>query len=163
MFYFEIRPSLNLLSLEQKGKLFEAILDYAQYGVVPEFESEPLLGMAWCFITPRLDKDRERYQQISESRARAGRIGGSSRRKVPEANAFFDKQTKPTTTTTPTTTSTTDSASNIQQSDTEGGVGGESTAGILPSKSEISPDSDNLETTFETMRQAAITKLMSAQ
>ena len=59
MLYFDIRPSLKRLSTQEKGVLFEAMLDYGEFGVVPELDG--LLGVAWDFIQPRLDRDRERY------------------------------------------------------------------------------------------------------
>ena len=47
MLYFDIRPCLNRMSREEQGELFVAILDYAQYGTVPELDG--LLGVA-CFV-----------------------------------------------------------------------------------------------------------------
>lgn len=38
MFYFEIRPCIKRLTLEEKGQLFEAILDYGEYGAIPEVD-----------------------------------------------------------------------------------------------------------------------------
>lgn len=61
MLYFDIRPCLKRLSTQEKGELFEAILDYGEFGVVPELDGA--LGVAWDFIQPRLDRDRERYGQ----------------------------------------------------------------------------------------------------
>ena len=55
MLYFDLRPSLKLLSTEDRGRLFDAILDYAELGVVPELDG--MLAMAWEFIRPRIDKD----------------------------------------------------------------------------------------------------------
>ncbi|MEI3304653.1 MAG: DUF6291 domain-containing protein [Dysosmobacter sp.] len=59
MIYFEVRDSLQFLSLEDKGKLFDAILEYGEFGVVPKFDG--MLGMAWAFMKPKLDADAERY------------------------------------------------------------------------------------------------------
>ena len=61
MLYFDLRPSLKLLSTEDRGRLFDAILDYAELGVVPELDG--MLAMAWEFIRPRIDKDGERYER----------------------------------------------------------------------------------------------------
>lgn len=61
MLYFDIRPCLERLSLEDQGQLFRAILDYGEYGAEPDFEY--MLGIAWDFIKPRLDRDRERYEE----------------------------------------------------------------------------------------------------
>lgn len=61
LLYFDVRPSLRRLSLEEKGRLFEAILDYGEQGEPPQFDG--MLGIAWDFIQPRLDIDAERYDQ----------------------------------------------------------------------------------------------------
>ena len=60
MFYFNTRPALDKLTLDEQGLLFRAILDYGELGLVPEFDR--MLGLAWEFIRPLLDRDRERYQ-----------------------------------------------------------------------------------------------------
>ena len=60
MFYFDIRPCIRRLSLEDKGQLFEAILDYAENGIEPELDGA--LGVAWDFIQPRIDLDSEQYE-----------------------------------------------------------------------------------------------------
>lgn len=61
MFYFDIRPCIKRLTLEEKGVLFEAILDYAELGVVPELDG--VLGVAWDFIQPKLDRDSGQYDR----------------------------------------------------------------------------------------------------
>lgn len=59
MFYFDVRLCIKRLNLNEKGQLFEAILDYAESGIEPELDGA--LGIAWDFIQPRLDQDTERY------------------------------------------------------------------------------------------------------
>lgn len=59
MFYFDVRPCIKRLNLNEKGQLFEAILDYAESGIEPELDGA--LGIAWDFLQPRLDQDTERY------------------------------------------------------------------------------------------------------
>lgn len=107
MFYFDMQPSLKRLSLEEKGRLFEGILDYAQNGVLPEFEG--MLGVAWDFIRPHVDRDGQRYEEISESRRKAARKRWDKQEEEPQtdANACFALQPMPTTTTTSTTTTKT--------------------------------------------------------
>ena len=61
MLYFDIRPCLERLTMDQQGQLFRAILDYGEWGIEPDFEY--MLGIAWDFIRPRLDRDRERYEE----------------------------------------------------------------------------------------------------
>ena len=66
MFYFDIRPCIKRLTLEEKGVLFEAILDYAELGVVPELDG--VLGVAWDFIQPKLDRDSGQYNRKVEQK-----------------------------------------------------------------------------------------------
>lgn len=115
MLWFDLRPCLKRLSLEEKGLLFECILDYAEYGAVPELEG--MTGVAWDFIQPRIDRDAERYEEVVENKRRAARkrwdkqeeslqddADGCSRMQV-HARASDALQTMPTTT--PTSTPTT--------------------------------------------------------
>lgn len=67
MLYFSIRPSLNFLNREQLGDLFLAILDYAEYGTKPDF-IDPLLGMAWSFVSSGIDRDWEAYLEKVDKR-----------------------------------------------------------------------------------------------
>lgn len=46
MLYFEVRPCLIRLNDGEKGQLFEAILDYGEHGIVPDFDGKwGLLGI----------------------------------------------------------------------------------------------------------------------
>lgn len=67
--YFSVRPCLKRLSLEEKGALFEGILDYAQHGVWPDFDG--ILGVAWDFVAPLIDADGEAYKAKCEQAKRA--------------------------------------------------------------------------------------------
>lgn len=65
MFYFDVRPCIKRLSIEEKGQLFEAILDYAEFEKVPDLDGA--LGVAWDFIQPKLDQDAKRYiKQVAQ-------------------------------------------------------------------------------------------------
>lgn len=116
MLWFDLRPSLKRLSLEEKGLLFECIMDYAEYGEVPELDG--MAGVAWDFIQPRIDRDAERYEEVSERRRQAAQKRWDKQEKEMQAdanecksmqmdaNAFFALQTMPTTTPTSTTKTT---------------------------------------------------------
>lgn len=69
LLYFSIRPCLKRLSVEDKGALFEGILDYAQHGIWPDFDGT--LGVAWDFIVPLIDADAEAYKSKCEQAKRA--------------------------------------------------------------------------------------------
>ena len=71
MFYFDVRPCLKRLTDQEKGVLFEAILDYGQYGVVPDFDG--MMGVAWDFIQPRIEADDNHYKEIVQARKDAAK------------------------------------------------------------------------------------------
>lgn len=66
MFYFDVRPCIKRLDINEKGRLFEAILDYAEFGIVPDLDGA--LGVAWDFIQPKLDRDADRYDKQLEQK-----------------------------------------------------------------------------------------------
>ena len=61
MIYFEVRKPLAWLPDAEKGQLFNAILEYGETGVEPEFDG--MLAMAWSFIQPKLDRDQDEYDK----------------------------------------------------------------------------------------------------
>ena len=92
MLYFEIRPCLARLTMDEQGRLFNAILDYGELGIEPDFNY--MLGIAWDFIKPRLDRDREHYEE------RVRQCGEAARRRW-EKQADADAcERMPTTTVT---------------------------------------------------------------
>lgn len=72
--YHDIRTPLELLNDEDRGKLFMAILNYSEFGEVPEFNGA--LGMAFAFIRTALDRDTAAWEAKRTARAEAGRKGG---------------------------------------------------------------------------------------
>lgn len=62
MIYFDLRPALEHLSNEELGQLFRAILDFSEFGVVPELSG--MAAFAFSFIRPRLERDTERYDGV---------------------------------------------------------------------------------------------------
>ncbi len=68
--YCEYKDSVSQLSDEEKGKLFAAILEYADTGNVLELSGAT--AMAFSFIRYQLDINEEKYQEICEKRRRAG-------------------------------------------------------------------------------------------
>lgn len=66
MFYFDVRPCIKRLDVNEKGRLFEAILDYGEFGIVPDLDGA--LGVAWDFIQPKLDRDAGRYDKQVEQK-----------------------------------------------------------------------------------------------
>ena len=69
MLYFSVRPALKRLSAEQKGSLFDAILDYGESGLLPDFDG--VLGVCWDFIQPMIDKDAVTYSEKCDKARKA--------------------------------------------------------------------------------------------
>ena len=61
MVYFDLRKMLKLLPDNEKGKLFEAILDYGETG--EEGELSDTLRIVWPLIKVRLDSDSLQYDK----------------------------------------------------------------------------------------------------
>lgn len=72
MVYFELRGMLKLLPDAEKGKLFEAILEYGETGKVGELTET--LRIAWPLIQRRLDTDSFRYTQVGLKRRYAAYV-----------------------------------------------------------------------------------------
>ena len=93
--YTEIREPLADLTDEQMGKLFRALLDYVADGKRPGFRGS--MRMAFAFISQSIDRNTEKYQEISARRSVAGRAGGiasaearnAKQNEANQANAAF--------------------------------------------------------------------------
>lgn len=85
--YTEYLKHIQKMDMEQRGKLFTAILCYAAGEEIPELDAAA--DMAFSFIQDRMDRDNATYMQKCEKRREAGKLGGR-----PKANGFSEKQTK---------------------------------------------------------------------
>lgn len=98
--YTDYMEQINLLTMEQRGLLFTAIMQYASGDALPEMDG--MTGMAFSFIKSKMDRDFEKYQQTVEKRKEAGKLGGrpkakgfeEKQEKAKKANGFSEKQTK---------------------------------------------------------------------
>lgn len=75
--FSEWKRSLVRLSLEQKGMLLEALLDYPDKGD-PAFD-DPLLDTVWLFIGNTLSENERKYEETSKKRSEAGKRGNKKR------------------------------------------------------------------------------------
>lgn len=73
MIYFETKHIVKHLDLEDIGRLFLAILDYAEENKPPNFseEEDMTLCIAWDIIKPKIDSDSERYKERCENAVNA--------------------------------------------------------------------------------------------
>ena len=64
MVYFDdILPSLQCLSLEDAGRLFIAMLQYGRDRTEPDFKNSAGLAIAWSFIKVKIDRDSDNYDR----------------------------------------------------------------------------------------------------
>ena len=66
MLYFDILEPIRVLPDADKGRLLVAMLEYGQYGTVPQFDG--MLALAWGFVRPKLDRDGETYENAKVQR-----------------------------------------------------------------------------------------------
>ena len=83
--YTEYSKHLELLSMEQRGVLFTAIMAFETGEEMPDMDG--MTKMAFSFISEQLSRDKEKYESICKKRSEAGRNGGR-----PKANADAEKQ-----------------------------------------------------------------------
>jgi len=65
MIYFDIRGVLNMLTLEECGALFRAILEYGETGLVAQRDLLDKARLIWPLVQMSLDRDNDRYREIS--------------------------------------------------------------------------------------------------
>lgn len=68
-------PTIQLLSIEEKGNLLDVVFKYHIYGVEPEIESFPV-KIAFSFLKQQFDRNNEKYQNIVERNKLNGIKGG---------------------------------------------------------------------------------------
>ena len=88
--YTEIWPAIQKLDMEQRGKLFTAIMKHA-LGEAPE-KLDILTDVIFTFIKSQLDRDEQKYQEVCKRRAEYGRRGGLATAKQKQAKASKSKQ-----------------------------------------------------------------------
>ena len=72
--YTEIWPAIQKLDMEQRGKLFTAIMKHS-LGEAPE-KLDILTDVIFAFIASQMDRAEEKYQEVCRRRAEYGRRGG---------------------------------------------------------------------------------------
>ena len=75
--FHEIRPILELLSDADRGRLFLALLNYSEFGEVPDFDRT--LGMAFQIIRGSMDRMAEKWEETCRRRSEAGKKSAALR------------------------------------------------------------------------------------
>ena len=84
--YHDMRGPLELLSDEERGRLFSAIFAYSEDGVEPNFTGS--LQLAFAFVRTALDRDAAAWEDKVQKRREAGSMGGKQTA-ANRANAAF--------------------------------------------------------------------------
>lgn len=95
LLYKDSRIFVSKLSREQRGDLFEAILNYVCDWEIPRFPDDGMTQMCFEIIKSYLDRDEKKYQEKCRKRAEAGKKGGlakASNSKQSKANTSNTKQ-----------------------------------------------------------------------
>jgi len=74
--YFHLSDMIGLLSDEQAGRLYKALLRYGDLGKLPDLTDDLPLNMAFSLMKKEIDVNFERYNEICEKRREAGKKGG---------------------------------------------------------------------------------------
>jgi len=78
LLYCDLKPQIDMLSYEEKGRLLEAIYEYECGGEVKELP--PMAEIVFLGITPHLDRNGEKWEETRKKRAEAGVKSGEARR-----------------------------------------------------------------------------------
>ena len=87
--FTEQKAVIDKLTDEQAGKLFKAIYEYVSTDKMPPLDN--LLDLVMTPIKISLDKNKEKYEEVSKARAEAGSKGGKQK-VANQANASKSKQ-----------------------------------------------------------------------
>ena len=91
MVYFDLRKMIKLLPDNEKGKLFEAILDYGETGETEELTDT--LRIVWPLIQRRLDIDSLRYTQVGLKRKYAAYVRwAKEHHEIPKDFSFWKRE-----------------------------------------------------------------------
>jgi hypothetical protein len=72
MIYFETAKAIKALDYETKGRLFEAIMEYAEDGVIPAFDG--VLAAVWPFVADKIERDSVAYDNKVNQKKRAAYV-----------------------------------------------------------------------------------------
>ncbi len=101
--YTDYMAQINLLSMEQRGVLLTAVMNYHLGEKLPNMDG--IVQMAFSFMEAQFKRDGLKYEEVVKKRKEAGKQGGRPKKeqeekangfskKAKKANGFSEKQTK---------------------------------------------------------------------
>ena len=94
MVFFDRAVVIGMLSDEAAGRVFKAMLQYAEKRTKPEF-ADSAENMAFAVMRPGIDYSLEKYENICRQNAENGRKGGRPPKTEEKTDRFFEKPKKP--------------------------------------------------------------------
>lgn len=88
--YSEWKKPLQNLSLEQKGQVLDALLDFPD-GIIPTFD-DPVLQIAWSFMEGGLQENARKWEATRKKRSDAGKKGNESRWHSSEVDSTWSQK-----------------------------------------------------------------------
>ena len=88
------RKGLKYLNDGDYRRMMEAMFDFTESGVKPEFEN-PMLMAVWTLFEVELSKDYENWLAVCERNAGNGRTGGRPRKNPENPDGFSETQRNP--------------------------------------------------------------------
>ena len=92
--YSEWEENCTLLSNEQKGQLFSAILAYGGRGEDISSRLDGVTAMCFSFIKNQLKRDAEKYQSTIKRNSENGKKGGRPKKQKDDASADGQEETQ---------------------------------------------------------------------
>lgn len=81
------RAAVSGLAPELRLEIYEAVMDYAQSGVVPEMSDVAMV--AFSFIRQDIDRQRDNYDEVCRKRQSGGRKGGNPNFRKGQTNPYY--------------------------------------------------------------------------
>lgn len=81
------RAAVRNLAPELRLEIYEAVMDYAQSGVVPEMSEVAMV--AFSFIRQDIDRQRDNYDEVCRKRQAGGRKGGNPNFAKGQPNPYY--------------------------------------------------------------------------
>ena len=78
--YFHHAEPLEMLSDEQAGRLYKALMRYGNTGEETDFDGDCALDVMFSLFKKEIDYNFERYAEICEIRREVGKKGGRPRK-----------------------------------------------------------------------------------
>ena len=80
--YFHMSDVIGLLSDEQAGRLYKALMRYGDTGELPDLSDDLPLNMAFSLMKKEIDVNVERYNERCERNRENGKNGGRPKKET---------------------------------------------------------------------------------